>query len=676
MHLSHVYGLDSHKPINFTNDSYLYVSGNLVVVSSFEDKTQHFLTSHGLDSTISSFCLSPNKRYVAVAEHNPERSVISIWDLLAVKRKKVLSFPEFSNTTIVSMAFSIDCRVLIVVTGAPHFQVCYSTWAKTKLSASLKNISTSSTTINHVSISPAHADGSLFLVCGTGVFRILRYAPGELSLRVAHGGLSSLKKENQNFSCAEWVSNDVIVVGSTTGDLHLITNGHYTTSFLDAPLDGHPIVKVSPFAKGFIAVSQEKGLYVYEFARQEDQEDENVKSLPSLTRMIYENKRIFQFCLNPSEDCFGILGASQELAFYSFLTDDVIDDDRLTVRDNQSRVADVIVRLISNYFDNFKCFDLHPSGFYVAVGLSDRLVISLVLDSSTLETCVLLNYSNISNISWSKCGSFLSFACGQSIYIYSFSASAVYACPVPSSAIPPPSFYQCLKKHTSPVSGLEFSSSGDLYSTSDGTVVLWSQVDGKWANSKAWYETGFEIESLTVSVDEMSCFIGCSDGKIRQLTKNFDLLIELDIGIHCSSLHCVSKNILSVGSSEGVVKTIRLPLTSDCTAESSVRVHTQSVLKIFSKTRGSDCFVYSVGLDKVVSLFESVLPTIGVSPADEFMTGIEITDGHLLIENRRVVDEKRSEIEFLQQRHVFELLLRNEGFNLKIREKSDDMKKS
>jgi len=69
----------------------LYLAGSNVVVHSIDQKTQRFLAGTEKSEGITAVAVSPNRKFVAVAERAPEgeKATCTIYDLVAFKRKKV-----------------------------------------------------------------------------------------------------------------------------------------------------------------------------------------------------------------------------------------------------------------------------------------------------------------------------------------------------------------------------------------------------------------------------------------------------------------------------------------------------------------------------------------------------------------------------------------------------------
>ena len=69
----------------------IYPSGHNVVIFSTEQKTQKFIPGTENTEGITAMAVSPNKKYVAVAERakEGEKALVTIFDLHTLKRRKV-----------------------------------------------------------------------------------------------------------------------------------------------------------------------------------------------------------------------------------------------------------------------------------------------------------------------------------------------------------------------------------------------------------------------------------------------------------------------------------------------------------------------------------------------------------------------------------------------------------
>ncbi|OON14126.1 hypothetical protein X801_10082 [Opisthorchis viverrini] len=156
--------------------------------------------------------ISPNRRYVALGEKTAEKPVITIYDLQALRRKKIISSPDVHSTEFASIAFSPDSKYLAAQGANPDWTLVYWSWEKSKQLACVRT-------------SVGRSD----------IFRLYRYGDGNLKPY----GLT--KVEPQNFLCQDWVTEEKLVVGTEEGKWILLENGEpkfeYNVSSLVKPGD-------------------------------------------------------------------------------------------------------------------------------------------------------------------------------------------------------------------------------------------------------------------------------------------------------------------------------------------------------------------------------------------------------------------------------------------------------
>jgi WD40 repeat protein len=71
---------------------------------------------------ISCLSVSPNKRFIAVAEKS-DRGVVSIYDSSTLRRRKVLNYAELESKEIIHICFSQDNKLCLTQGGAPDYSL-------------------------------------------------------------------------------------------------------------------------------------------------------------------------------------------------------------------------------------------------------------------------------------------------------------------------------------------------------------------------------------------------------------------------------------------------------------------------------------------------------------------------------------------------------------------------
>lgn len=82
--------------------------------------------------------VSPNRRFIAIAERIKDRPEVAIFDLHSGKCRKTLKPEAIKSNEIVSVLFSSDAKYLLTQTGAPDYTLIYWSWEKGKIMASIE----------------------------------------------------------------------------------------------------------------------------------------------------------------------------------------------------------------------------------------------------------------------------------------------------------------------------------------------------------------------------------------------------------------------------------------------------------------------------------------------------------------------------------------------------------
>ena len=87
----HAFGLKgdvSHNICYLDEQNVVYPSGGTVIIYNLDQKTQRFI--HGTEGSdgFSAMAVSPNRRYIALAERG-EKATVTIYDLHSLKKRKV-----------------------------------------------------------------------------------------------------------------------------------------------------------------------------------------------------------------------------------------------------------------------------------------------------------------------------------------------------------------------------------------------------------------------------------------------------------------------------------------------------------------------------------------------------------------------------------------------------------
>ena len=115
----------------------VYPSGSNCVLFNIDQKAQRFIPASDKGGGMTAMAVSPNRRYVALAEKG-EKPSIAIYDLHSLRKRKLLSHAETQTQEYVALAFSPDSKYLISQGSRPDWTLLYWAWEKGKVMASIK----------------------------------------------------------------------------------------------------------------------------------------------------------------------------------------------------------------------------------------------------------------------------------------------------------------------------------------------------------------------------------------------------------------------------------------------------------------------------------------------------------------------------------------------------------
>ncbi|ELT90948.1 hypothetical protein CAPTEDRAFT_196345 [Capitella teleta] len=222
----HIFGLRSGVSGNIAyhdEQTVVYPSGANCILYNIDQKAQKFIPGSEKSEGMTAMAVSPNRRYVAIAEKG-EKATITIFDLHSLRKRKILSSPEVQSEEYVSLAFSPDSKYLVAQGGRPDWTLLYWTWEKSKVMASTKTTNPQTNApIYQVTFNPQ--DNTQLCVVGNGIFKLFRYSEGNLKQ------FAFQKMEPQNYLCQAWVSDERVVVGTDNGRLLLFEAGELKHEF-------------------------------------------------------------------------------------------------------------------------------------------------------------------------------------------------------------------------------------------------------------------------------------------------------------------------------------------------------------------------------------------------------------------------------------------------------------
>eukprot|EP00761_Pharyngomonas_kirbyi_P010064 gb/GECH01010082.1/.p1 GENE.gb/GECH01010082.1/~~gb/GECH01010082.1/.p1 ORF type:complete len:1152 (+),score=347.62 gb/GECH01010082.1/:1-3456(+) len=273
--LKHIFGVNasaSGSTIGYTDDtSAVYVAGRTLILYNTADNRQKVLTQ---GTYITALAFTRNRKYTAVAFDNSPHTgapTVVVYETSSFRRKRQLSYPDMHSRRIISMAFSLDGRILVVQGGAPDYKLIMwslDTKAARGTPLAVAHVSSSEKEpIHQVSVNPR--DSTQVCVSGNGVVKFLRYTDGALKPVTT---APPKMREAYNYLCHAWMpmahftgesgtedGTPRVVMGTETGELVLFENYEMKTVLPESPADNLAIYALEPTGKGFLCAG-EKGI--------------------------------------------------------------------------------------------------------------------------------------------------------------------------------------------------------------------------------------------------------------------------------------------------------------------------------------------------------------------------------------------------------------------------------
>jgi WD40 repeat protein len=122
----------------------IYPAGANIVLYNTDLKTQRFISAGEGAGKFTAMAVSPNRRYIAVAE-KADKPCVVVYDLQTLKKKKVgvqasglmvqalqLADDDTQTQEFVAMAFAPDSKYLVTVGSTPDCMLHFWMWEKSR----------------------------------------------------------------------------------------------------------------------------------------------------------------------------------------------------------------------------------------------------------------------------------------------------------------------------------------------------------------------------------------------------------------------------------------------------------------------------------------------------------------------------------------------------------------
>lgn len=660
----------------------LFPTGNQITRLNLEQKNMKFIGGSDTAQNITAMALSPNNRYLAVAETTVEqKATITVYDLLheGAKKRKVLSNADLQSTEFVSIAFSPDSKYLAAQSSSPDWTIFLWVWEKNKLlttSRTCNPVGANAASVTQISFSPQ--DNTLLAVSGKNVLKTLRFHEGALKQQAFH------KLEPQLFTQHCWIGEERLVIGNEAGQVHILDNGELKNTL---NLGTQTIGAVAGFSRGFIAGCGGT-VHVYELIqgswRRAKRQRTHMTSDETTAAEI-----IVAITASPSEESI-ICGTDSKQLYTGALSvadiqrsgDQISTLDYLTGGFHSGSITglscavrkplvatssnDRTVR-VWNYSTNtiefWKDFSeevytvsIHPAGHQLLAGFSDKLrLLNILIDDFRvvrefpIRGCREVSFSNGGHL----------FAAVHGNIIQTF--STVTFEPLSN-----------MKGHNGRVRSVVWSSDDQkiISCGTDGAVYEWEVATGKRLQEQVLKGTQYTSAVLS---NTGKAFATSVDGTLREILEGQVLrAIELPGSINGCALSRSGKLLLSAfggnsGASSGAVVGVRVPLTQPPELQVTPG-HAGAITRV--QMNHEESLLFTGGEDGLVMIWKISDREGRVKASAEppiFFEEVLVTRSDLE-EKTAITEELKTRVEELKMENEYQLRLKDMNYNEKLKE--------
>eukprot|EP00744_Colponema_vietnamica_P001225 GILI01002055.1.p1 GENE.GILI01002055.1~~GILI01002055.1.p1 ORF type:complete len:1251 (-),score=376.19 GILI01002055.1:222-3974(-) len=681
LNLRHVFGLkgDVTNNIAYVEENLVvYPSGHNTILYNTENKTQKFFPGTDGAEAITALAVSPSKRYLAVAEKG-ERAMVTVYDLVTMKKRKMLSTPEVQSREFVSICFSQENKFLLTQGGAPDWTLVYWAWDKVKPTAFIKVSNAQGAPIYNCSFNPT--DSTLVCVTGNTIFKYFRVQEGQFKQ------IPSMmnKREPQNYLAHTWLSDDRLIVSTDTGDLLLFDNGgEFRMVLSSSPSNGKAIESLVSFSKGFICGCDDGVLHLYE---RSDDPREVYKWSKTFKIDGQLSTKVKNMAVSPSEDFLASTLDNNQMYVLGLSNSDIMKAEELqfdllstAFHSTQVTGLDVCTRkpllvtcgldktvIVWNYLEkttelikqfNEEAFSVafHPSGFHILVGFSDKLRLMNVL-MDDIRPYKEFPIKACREVRFSHGGQYFAAVNGNTIQLYS-----TYTC----------ENFANLRGHNGKVRSLYWTQddTGLVSAGMDGAVYSWNIHEAKRENE--FVQKGCNFSGVLCTADGHSIYAVGSDRMLKEIGDS-QVNREIDANITLGQIVLSnSQRMLIAGTAEperpGSIRVYKFPLTGDYV---EYQCHSAPVSRL--RISFDDNYLFSVGEDSCLYIFD-VREKEGRVAARKEKEGqlpwaeeILVTRSDLE-ERNQVLQELKNKVEELNTHKDYQLRMQEMQFKDKINE--------
>lgn len=650
--------------------------------------------------------VSPNKRYVAVAERGVERGLINVYDVRTLKKKKTLyNATDMKSKEYVSLCFSPDSKNLLSAGGAPDFTVINWLWGKTKPVQTVTLAATggaATQTVTACSFCPS--DPTVICVTGRNCLQFLRIeSPAATTFKPIE--ISMYGRAIEDYTCHAWVGAHGqlagaarrLVVGTIDGQLLLLENSHLRGTLrttleidseaalatrLNASAFSAPrsIESIQPYSNGFVVGCDSGVIKTYVL-----DEGDSYSLARSFHIDEHQKAKVKSIGVSPSDEhlvCF--TEDQQSYVLRNFHTDVLKSEDMrfepLSVNFHTGPITglDVCVRKpivvtcgqdktirVWNYLNKTldlkaefqevpQCIALHPSGLHVLVGFTDKLrLMNLLMDDIrgykefVIKSCSEVQFSHGGHM-------FAAMNIGL-IQVYN-----TYTCEL----------LWTFRGHTLAVRSLYWSLDDTNIVSAGLDGAVYERKIGQTARTQEYIQKGCKFTSALCTEDDKIYAVG-DDQQLKEIIdKNINKTLNAGVVLTQLVISHPPQRMLFSGTSNGVIRSFAFPLTG---VVKDYQCHHKPVSRM--RITHDDAFLFSVSEDGCLAIF-NIKEKDGRVPKNERPDRVPFSEEVLvtksdLEEKNALMSELRSKVDELTASNEYQIRLHDINHQEKLKEVSE-----
>ncbi|CAI2371694.1 unnamed protein product [Moneuplotes crassus] len=603
----------------------VYTAGHNVVVYNTEDKSQYFYAGSEGTQGITAISLSPNKGYIAICE-KADKAQCSIFDTNTSRRRKTLTAEDLNSTEFISVAFSpVNERSnLITLSGEPDWSLMFWKWDKLKIQAQI-SVSVTGPTDGYLQATFNPHDPYCIVITGGGLYKYFRVKDTEIE--PDHTQLNNKDEDlSSEFTCHCWSRDGYIIACTERGEIMMCeSSGEFVTMIADSPVEDCHIVSICAYERGFIVAGKDGKFFIFEKSNDLDMPYKLLKetNLKSFTKFKEPNNKvnmtITSMAIASSEDTVYFTLDSNQLMKLSVALDGTDEADKfehLIYDFHSSSVTglDICIRKqlivtcstdqsvrIWNYatksleickYQSDECFavSFHPSGFHIAVALTDKILLMNVF-SNDLEQYKAIQIKGCHEIQFSNGGHLFAAINDKVINVYNF-----WTCERPTN-------YQ-FNAHLNKVRCIHWDEDdlGFVSSGIDGAIYSWVLKDNSQRSDECLAKNVHFYSVVKEPGGRGTIYAVGSDQMIREIVEGKDAHI-FDAGAPLSQI-VMTKNqkALFVGTAEkdapGCIQIYKISFEKIV----DVQAHSKPVERL--KLSHCNQYLFSTGQDGCLIIYD------------------------------------------------------------------------